>query len=102
MNNANSEEKGPVQVVPVLSIPGTFGAVAISGDGRWAASSGPGELRVWNLMSRTYVQALTEGIITSVSIAQPAPDHLVLFTGEWAGTVTRWTVRTKESIPEQR
>ncbi|MFF9330657.1 hypothetical protein ACF1AY_38895 [Streptomyces sp. NPDC014776] len=67
-------------------------AVAISPDGRWGISCSGGEVTVWDIESARSIRTHTDGLITSASVAQPSTDTLSLMIGEWAGTVTAWTL----------
>jgi WD40 repeat protein len=77
---------------PLLGHTLRFLSMAISPDGRWAASSSAGELRIWDLESRMSTMAVVDGVINSIGIAQPTSEQLEILTGEWAGALTAWTV----------
>jgi WD40 repeat protein len=67
-------------------------AVAMSADGHWVISCSSAEIHVRDLVSGTTIRTFTEGQVTSVSVTQLTEHHLQLLVGEWAGTVTAWTV----------
>ena len=67
-------------------------AVAMSADGHWVISCSFAEIHVHDLASGTTIRTFTEGEVTSISVAQLTEHHLQLLVGEWAGTVTAWTV----------
>jgi WD40 repeat protein len=68
-------------------------AVAISADGHWIISCGSAEVHVHDHVCGTTLRTFTEGEITCVSVAQLTEHELELVVGEWAGTVTAWTVQ---------
>ncbi|MEU4275334.1 hypothetical protein AB0F57_10345 [Streptomyces tanashiensis] len=67
-------------------------AVAISPDGCWGISCSGGEVTAWDLESARCIRTHTDGLITSASMAQPNTGTLGFMIGEWAGTVTAWTL----------